>query len=234
MKKWLGIALIASIVSFSACQESVDKKKNDIIKKYKHVLSINDLNSACFYLQEYLFLDSSNVAYKDSLAQYYLRLNNSAAAAEMAKQVIEVDPLNEKMNEILIISDLGNRDVLTAMARFDKMYEKTKDKKFLFKKGFTYVDIGQPGKGLEIAEEFLKMPDNALKTVKVSLISDPNKQQDVKIKAAALALKAYAYMKGTQNPLSKETYALINEALSIQNNFELAQALAQEFPQVKK
>ena len=72
MKKVTGFFLVVAVIlSFSACKESVDKQKNDLLKKYKHVIGMQDYTSAAFYLQEYLYLDTANVVYKDSLTRIF-------------------------------------------------------------------------------------------------------------------------------------------------------------------
>jgi hypothetical protein len=235
MKKVTGFFLVVAVIlSFSACKESVDKQKNDLLKKYKHVIGMQDYTSAAFYLQEYLYLDTANVVYKDSLTRIFVALENVAAAEYMAKQVVEKQPLNEDMQSLLAQIDIQRGDVLTGMARFDKLFAETKDYKYIFSKGLIYAQGQQANKTLEIVEELLAVPDNELKTIQVKKISNPAEEQAIKIKAAALFLKAYAYL-GGQNPDSRKAFDLFEETFEVQNDFELARALAQQaFPPEQK
>jgi len=68
------LCTVAVAVFAVACQ-SKDKTKADLIKKYEKMIDLNDYQSACFYLQEYLFLDSNNIGYMDSLSRHYIALN---------------------------------------------------------------------------------------------------------------------------------------------------------------
>ena len=234
MKNYIKILAIASLtVSAAACKESTEKKKNDLIKKYNKVLSVKDYQTAIIYLQEYLFIDSTKVEYKDSLARYFTLFENYGAAEIMAQQVVKEQPLNEDMQMLLANIDLQRGDELSGMSRIDKLFEATKDYKFIFKKGLVYAQAGQANKTFENIDKLMAVPDNEIKTIKVNMVSNPAAEQDVKIKAAALLLKAYAYL-GGQQPDRKAAYPLLEEALSLQNNFEMAQALAQQaFPQGK-
>jgi len=235
MKKIFGFLLVVVVMlSFSSCKESVDKKKNDLLKKYELVKEMGDYYTAAYYLQEYLFLDSSNVDLKDSLTRIFVALENVQSAEYMAKQVVEKQPLNEDMQSLLAQIDIQKGDVLTGMSRFDKLFEETKDYKYIFSKGLIYAQGQQANKTLEVVEELMAVPDNELKTIKVKKISNPNEDQAIKIKAAALFLKAYAYL-GGEKPDTRKAFDLFEETFKIQNDFELARALAQQaFPPAKQ
>jgi hypothetical protein len=225
--------LVLGLVFIVACNPSVDKQKTDLLMKYDKMVEMKDFGSAAFYLQEYLFLDSTNVEYMDSLARHFVVLDRVYAAEAMAKKVVEKQPFNEDMQTLLAQIDFQKGDLLTGMARFDKLFEKTKNYKFIFNKGQIYVQAQQVNKTMEIVEQLMSVPDADLKTIDVKLVSNPNSEQKVKIKAAALFLKAYAYLAGA-NPDTKKAYSVLQECLALQNNFEMAQALAQQaFPQSK-
>ena len=229
MKKALNAFIYASliVVTMSSCKPSADQQKIDLIRKYDRMIKLKDYGNATLYLQEYLMLDSTKVEYMDSLARHFVVLDNVFAAEEMAKRVIEKDPFNEDMQTLLAQVDFQKGDLLTGMARFDKLFEKTKDYKFIFKKGYIYAQAQQVNKTLEIVEQLLAAPDGDLKTIDIQLVSNPGSEQKVKIKAAALFLKAYAYLAG-QNPDTKKAYGIMQECLALQNDFEMARALVQQ------
>ena len=236
MKKSINTLVIAMclVITFSACKESTDKRKNDLLKKYQKMRDVNDLTSACFYLQEYLFMDTTKIEYYDSLARHFVMLDNVLAAEAMAKRVVETQPLNEDMQTLLAQVDFQKGDMLTGMSRFDKLFEATKNYKFIFNKGLVYAQTGQANKTLEVVDQLLAVPDNEVKTITVKKVSDPSANQDVKIKSAALFLKAYAYL-GGQNPDRKAAYPFLEQSILLQRDFEMAQAIAQEaYPQGSK
>lgn len=236
MKKSLHTLLIALtlIVSISSCKESTDKRKNDLLKKYQKMREVNDITSACFYLQEYIFIDSTKIEYYDSLARHFVMLDNVLAAESMAQKVVEKQPLNEDMQILLAQIDFQRGDLLTGMSRFDKLFDATKNYKFIFNKGLVYAQTGQANKTLEVVDQLLAVPDNEIKTITVKKVSDPNADQEVKIKAAAFFLKAYAYL-GGQNPDRKAAYPFLEQSIALQGDFEMAQAIAQEaYPQGNK
>lgn len=225
--------LIICAVLMTACQPSADKQKTDLLRKYDKMIELKDYDNAAFYLQEYLFLDSTKVEYMDSLARHFVVLDRVYAAESMAKKVVEKQPFNEDMQTLLAQIDFQKGDLLTGMARFDKMFEKTKNYKFIFNKGQIYVQAQQVNKTLEIVDQLLAVPDADLKTIDVKMVSNPNAEQKVKIKAAALFLKAYAYLAG-KSPDTKKAYGIMQECMAIQSDFEMAQALIQQaFPQSK-
>lgn len=227
------LLVISAGLILISCQPSIEKQKTDLLRKYDRMIELKDYGTAAVFLQEYLFLDSTNVAYMDSLARHFVVLDRVYAAEAMAKKVVEKQPFNEDMQTLLAQIDFQKGDLLTGMARFDKLFEKTKNYKFIFNKGQVYVQAQQVNKTLEIVDQLLAAPDADLKTIDVKMVSNPNGEQQVKIKAAALFLKAYAYLAGP-NPDSKKAYTILQECLALQNNFEMAQALAQQaFPQGK-
>jgi|GEM_PF-2932626 len=219
------LCTVAVAVFAVACQ-SKDKTKADLIKKYEKMIDLNDYQSACFYLQEYLFLDSNNIGYMDSLSRHYIALNNLLAAEAMAKKVVAKQPNNEDMQGVLATVAMQRGDVPTALGIYEKLYSNTKDYKYLYAQGITYVEGGANERGLAIAEELLAVPDADIKTLEVNKLSSDGKQQ-IKLKAAALLIKGAVQLQ-TENPNTAKAYEYLKECLAIQPDFEVAQNLVNQ------
>jgi len=217
-------AIVVAVFA-TACQ-SVDRTKADLIKKYEKMITLNDYQSACFYLQEYLFLDSNNLGYMDSLARHYIALNNLLAAEEMAKKVVAKQPNNEDMQGVLATVAMQRGDVPTALGIYEKLYSNTKDYKYLYAQGITYVEGGANDRGLAIAEELLAVPDSDIKTLEVNRLSSAGKQQ-IKLKAAALLIMGAVQLQ-TEKPNTAKAYEYLKACLELQPDFEVAQNLVNQ------
>ena len=145
----------------------------------------------------------------------------------MAKKVVASEPLNEDMQSIIATLAMQKGDLPAAVGIYEKLYNDTKDIKYLYAQGITYVEGGMSEKGLAIAEQLLAFPDNEIKTIPINLLSMQGKQP-VRIKAAALLIKAAIQLQPPANNKAK-AYEYLKECIAIQPDFEVAQNLANQY-----
>jgi len=219
--------MLGFITIFIASCSSNEVKKIDLIKKYEKMLANNDLQTAVFYLQEYLFLDSTNISYSDSLARHYEDLNNALAAEKYARKVVITQPLNEHMQEIIAVVAMQKGQETEAINIYEKLFETTKDFTHLYNLGIIYSELGKSENALQIADRLMQEPDSEIKTIRAPMLSAKTKQS-VSLEAAALLLKSVVQLRPPANNRAK-SYEYLKECLTLQPDFEVAQNLANQY-----
>ncbi|MCK9481338.1 MAG: hypothetical protein M0R38_06220 [Bacteroidia bacterium] len=187
---------------------------------YQHAYNIGDHMTAIIALNRMLVMDSTQTQYYDSLSRHYIALGNSNSAAYYAEKALALDPGDVRMLEIagFIYFDAG--DFKKAEEKINKLYQITKEPKYLYSLSQVYAYMGDIKKSNEMTDLILK--DGAIDNLYVDVSTSTGQVQSVRIKAAAYFVKANL----VQNP--KTVVSLLGKALAIQPDFEVAKKIKEE------
>ncbi len=173
MKYTLSLCIIAALF-LGACKNDKSASKNGAenisVAKDDNAIALNkkifamathnkDFYTALYAANAIIALDSANAGtYYDTLATIYAGLNQIEAASQMANKVLAKDPNNRKMLEIKASSAAATGDMANAMTISKKLYEISKEPKYLFNIATLNIQAGNYGETESTLDQLEKDP----------------------------------------------------------------------------
>ena len=154
---------------------------------------------------------TDNLRNMDSLAEIYQTLNMGIPALKMAEKILEKDPNNEKMLELKAEGDMGMGKDEDALNVSRKLYDKTKNIKYLFNIANVQMQQGNEKDVDETLEKIKSSPSYQKDSIDV-----PDNQTGNLQKVPAPALMSYVEaMLRYKNKDINGMYKKLREALNI-------------------
>lgn len=194
---------------------------------YKRAVEIEDYRTAIVALNYILLEDSSNWEYKDSLARTYLRNGAFTPGIKLGEQVMDKDPKNYKLLELIAAAYEYQGDLTSAYRNFNKLHKELDDIRYAYILAKIGFQQGNYQMGVKRLDEVLADSSTAL----VEFPTVDGGQQQVDIHAGAYFLLAQVEIdKG--NVQGAGNY--ISKALKISPNFQSALYAQQQLAGMKE
>lgn len=187
---------------------------------YNQAYKTGDHHTAIVAINRMLLIDSTQTQFYDSLSRHYIAIGNPNSAAYYAEKALTLDPGDIKMLEIAgyIYFDAGA--FKQAEEKITKLYQITKEPKYLYSLAQVYTYMGDPKRANEMTDIILN--DAATDNIFVDVSTSTGELQSVKIKAAAYFVKANLQQS------QKNIISYLSKAISIQPDFEIAKKIKED------
>lgn len=222
MRKTSLFGLISALLVLVSCnQESSHQaqqpaqQSSNAVALYNRAQAMGDNLTAIVALNQILLEDSSNTAFKDSLATLYLLNRQNKAGLLLGQEVLAVNPDNDKLLELVSYAQELTGDTENAIIGFAKLFESSKDERYRYE----IAKIHYTSKDAKSANAKLKeVSENKESTATVEMLAQEGTQM-VPIQAAAYYLMAQIAIDRNQ-----QTTAINNlkQALGVYPGFEQA------------
>lgn len=226
----LPIGIASLLLIMSACSK---KKTGPIVSSdgsaaayafeealYGQAYNNGDHHTAVVAINRMLLIDSTQTHYYDSLSRHYVALGNARSASLYAEKALEQDPGNLKMLEMAGYIYFEGGSFKKSEEKFNKLYDLTKEHKYLYQLAQVYGYMGDIRKSNEMTDLILKDP--AADSVFIDVATSDGQMQMVQIKAAC------HFVKANLQKTPRLAMGYLQKALSIQPNFELARKIRDE------
>ncbi|GAB2481838.1 MAG: tetratricopeptide repeat protein [Cytophagales bacterium] len=184
---------------------------------YQMALRYNDRAMAKSKLYDLMSRNPEDIRYMEALTSLYFEAGQTASAALVALDILELNDKSIGALEIAAYSleQLGALD--RALPQYESLYLLTGDNFSLYKSAFLQYSLKRYEEAINSVNMLVK---NAKADEKVGFPISETETQEVAIKAAALNLKGLIYQ--DQNSTA-EAKAAFQEAISLDPNFQQAQ-----------
>ncbi|MEI7802263.1 MAG: hypothetical protein WCI97_06445 [Bacteroidota bacterium] len=241
MKKILILLLCFAVAENSFAQKTtktttptvtpVESSSQDVdffIKTYHLAMSYNDLVSATNSVYQILAVDTSSVAWKDTLASLFLMRGSYAQAVYVGKQLLEKQPDNTRLTELVAISLQSFGASKEALEYYEKLYPKTKNLYHLYQIIVLQYSLARLGECSANIDLLVQDPQSEKETIDINVGQGYN--QKVPYKAAALNIKGVIAKQLNDNVTAEK---LFNDALAVMPDFVLAKGNIEDLKKVK-
>ncbi|GMQ29420.1 tetratricopeptide repeat protein [Algoriphagus confluentis] len=184
---------------------------------YQMALRYNDRAMAKAKLYDLMSRNPEDIRYMEALTSLYFEAGQTASAALVALDILELNDKSIGALEIAAYSleQLGALD--RALPQYESLYLLTGDNFSLYKSAFLQYSLKRYEEAINSVNMLVK---NAKADEKIGFPISETETQEVAIKAAALNLKGLIYQ--DQNSLA-EAKSAFQEAISLDPNFQQAQ-----------
>lgn len=228
------IFLLASGLLFASCNSNSGAGSNSMYDTnkalYERSIKYSDYGTALVALNYMLMEDSTNMEYTDSIARLYMRSGSFDAGLELGAKVMEAEPKNYTLLEIMATAQeyKGDEASLTkAYRNYKKLYEEVGGTKYLLKQ----AQVGIIKGSFDVAESKLK---TVLESDEIGMIESQRADggsQLVEFKAVAHLLMANIRFNQTND---KEGVKHLEESLRISPDYEAAKLMVQRLQQIQQ
>ncbi len=196
---------------------------------YNSAKLFNDPLVARMALYNLLAENPANPALYDSLALSYLQYNQSASAALVAQQSLQINPQNQFAMEIAAtgFDNIGVKD--KAITNYEKLHLATGDVNVLYKISFLQMELRrftESNTSLDII-----IGDPAAETSTITFPNTEGTGQEVSLKVAAHRVKAMILMEQGDIEGAKAKFL---EVLEMKPGFEIVQQQLRELTKPKE
>lgn len=184
---------------------------------YQMALRYNDRAMAKSKLYDLMSRNPEDIRYMEALTSLYFEAGQTASAALVALDILELNDKSIGALEIAAYSleQLGALD--RALPQYESLYLLTGDNFSLYKSAYLQYSLKRYEEAINSVNMLVK---NAKADEKIGFPISETETQEVAIKAAALNLKGLIYQ--DQNSMA-EAKAAFQEAISLDPNFQQAQ-----------
>ncbi len=226
MKKIVFLCVVAIGLGSCGDKSTTNEAKStyDVNKElYERALKLDDMGTAVVALNYMLIEDSTNMEYTDSLARHYITNGNFDSGIELGKVVMEEDPTNYKLLELIATAQEYKGDVSSltkSYKNFRKLYKEVGDIRYMMK-------MAQIGMVQQKYPSALARLDTIIADPNTTMMESPLSQggsQMIDIKSGAYFMKAQ-YEFSLNNMLQGSQY--LKMALNVTPKYEAALILTQ-------
>jgi tetratricopeptide (TPR) repeat protein len=187
------------------------------LRVYGNAVSLGDFYTAITAIH-YKYAKDTNVRWLDTLSRLYFTGNMIRQAVITAEIVIQKQPNNTSMLELLALSYSGLGDSKSALAKYEKLFELTQKPYYQYQCAVEEFNLGRVGE----CEVRIKSIQNnpAAEKEKININAGQGKTpEQVSIKAASLNLLGVMQMKLNKNEDAKKSF---EASLKLAPEFSLA------------
>ncbi|MCS7028268.1 MAG: hypothetical protein NZ519_05825 [Bacteroidia bacterium] len=204
----------------NSATSSVKPPKDSVdydIRVYANAVAMGDFYTAITAIH-YKYAKDSNVKWLDTLSRLYFTGGMVRQAVLSAELVVQKQPNNIAMLELLAMSYSNMGDSKAALAKYEKLFEITQKLYYQYQCAVEEYNLGRVG---ECEQRVKSIQDNpAAEKEKININVGQNQPpQSVPIKAAALNLLGVLQMKISKNEEAKKSF---EESLKLAPDFALA------------
>ena len=186
------------------------------VKTYNLAMGYNDLVVATQSVYEILSVDSTNLAWKDTLARLFLIRGAFDQAVFVGKELLTKSPDDIRLIELVAVSLQSAGNAKESLEYYEKLYPKTQNLYHLYQIIVLQYSLARLGECSANIDLLLKNPDSEKGTIEVNV--GQGYTQKVPFKAAALNIKGVIAKQLNENSAAE---ALFNEALKVMPDFIL-------------
>jgi hypothetical protein len=215
------IVSIATTVFISCNKNTGSQGKATFEQKvFENARNVGDRGTCITALHRIAVLDSSATWVNDSLAYYYyFYTQNPKAAGHYVDISLKLKPEDIGMNELKAKVDIQQQKDSAGIARFEKLWNRTKDYTYLYNIAATHILTGRIAKADSIVVSLLKLNPIPAGNVRIE-VAEANSQQQIPIEAAFTYLKSYLVLMNGDRALAMK---MIDRCLELKPDFMLAQ-----------
>ncbi|MBU6324247.1 MAG: hypothetical protein KJS92_02070 [Bacteroidetes bacterium] len=189
-------------------------------KVFENARKVGDRGTCITALHRIAVLDSSATWVSDSLAYYYyFYTQNPKAAGHYVDISLKLKPDDIGMNELKAKVDIQQQKDSAGIARFEKLWNRTKDYTYLYNIAATHILTGRVVKADSIVVSLLKLNPIPAGNVRIE-VAEANSQQQIPVEAAFTYLKSYLVLMNGERALAMK---MIERCLELKPDFMLAQ-----------
>lgn len=186
------------------------------IRVYSNAVSIGDFYTAITAIH-YKYAKDSNIKWLDTLSRLYFSGSMIRQAILTAEIVVQKQPNNIAMLELLAMSYSGMGDSKASLAKYEKLFELTQKPYYQYQCAVEEYNLGRIGECEARIKSIQANP--AAEKEKININVGQNQPlQSVSIKAAALNLLGVMQMKLNKNEEAKKSF---EESLKLAPDFSL-------------
>jgi tetratricopeptide (TPR) repeat protein len=182
---------------------------------YALAMRYRDYPTAIQALYYQLIEEPNNMALKDSLASLYFMSAQSLQALTVGLEVLEAEPKNTKILEMVAIIYSG-QNVKKSLEYYERLYELSQQPYHLYQICALQYGLKRESELMDNLQRLINHPETATKTVNIQL--SEREGQDVKIKAAAYNVLGMVHLEKGDKPSAEQAF---QQALTIEPNFTL-------------
>lgn len=184
---------------------------------YNLAISYGDYASASNAVYGILSMDTSNIAWKDTLASLMFARGALDQCKKLAKEVYDIDNANLRMLELLAVSEQGLGNAKESLEYYEKLYPQTQQLFHLYQIATLQFGLQRLGECSVNLQKIIADPNAEKETVSINI--GQGYQQQVPYKAAALNIAGVIARSVNDNENAKKAF---EEALKIFPDFVLA------------
>ncbi len=189
-------------------------------KVFENARKVGDRGTCITALHRIAVLDSSASWVNDSLAYYYYFYTQNPKAADYYVNIsLKQKPEDIGMNELKAKVDIQQQRDSAGIARFEKLWSRTKDYTYLYNIAATHILTGRVVKADSMVVSLLKLNPIPSGNVRIE-VAEANIQQQIPVEAAFTYLKSYLVLMNGERALAMK---MIDRCLELKPDFMLAQ-----------
>jgi tetratricopeptide (TPR) repeat protein len=222
------ILLVFMLTDFSAFAQKGESSKSNFsaaktMAEYKQIYDLaikyGDYTSATQSVFGMIALDSSSLAWKDTLANLFLARGLYQQCLAISTEIYQKQPDNNKVLELLAISQQALGNLKEALDYYQKLYSRTKNLNHLYQVTVLQYDLKKTEECKQSIDSIISNPNATIEKIVINVRD--GYQQYVPYKAAALNIKGVVAKDLADNVAAKKYF---EEALKVFPEFALAKA----------
>jgi hypothetical protein len=220
LKPVLGVAL--SAILLLSCNRNTPEsgKAQSEIKVFENARKVGDRGTCITALHRIAVLDSTASWVSDSLAFYYYFYTQNPRAADYYVNIsLKKKPEDIGMNELKAKVDIQQQRDSAGIARFEVLWNRTKDYTYLYNIAATHILTGRVAKADSIVLSLLQLNPIPKGDVRIE-VAEANLTQQIPVEAAFTYLKSYLVLMSGERAAALK---LIERCLQLKPDFMLAQ-----------
>jgi tetratricopeptide (TPR) repeat protein len=190
---------------------------------YAQALKFGDINTAIVALHYEMQANPSNTSLLDSLASLYFASGSYPQAIVVAKKVLETQPNNQKMLELVAIGYQTLGMAREALENYEKLYAKSREVFHLYQVSVLQYQMQRFGECAQSLQALVN--DQRSREEKIVINVNQQMRQEVPIAAAALNVLGVLAMEQRENDRARQFF---QQSLQVFPDFALAKGNLQQ------
>jgi len=186
------------------------------IRVYSNAISLGDFYTAITAIH-YKYAKDSSIRWLDTLSRLYFSGNMIRQAVLTAEIVIQKQPNNTSMLELLALSYSGLGDSKSALSKYEKLFELTQKPYYQYQCAIEEYNLGRVGECEVRIKSIQSNPAAEKEKININ-VGQGQAPENVSIKAASLNLLGVMQMKLGKNEDAKKSF---EASLKLEPNFSL-------------
>lgn len=211
------IVVVTVITGFISCTGNPKAGLEHYKKVYKQAMNYSDFIEASDAMYQMWVDDTANaVSYKDTLANLYFKRGLYLQAVVLGKDVLAKHPDDDEMTGLVATSDQNINNLNEALPLYQKLYAKFHNLFQVYQIATIEFALGKGDECSQAISQIIADPNSATQKI---VLNDPQGQQQVPYKAAALNIRGVMEKSLKQYDAAKKDF---QDALTIYPDFILA------------
>lgn len=183
---------------------------------YQMARQFGDLATAKTAIMYQMAESGPSLALQDTLATLFFLEGKPLQSVMAAKPVLEQQPQNTRLRELLAISYQNMGLVKEALAEYEELHRQTGEVYHLYQVGVLQFQLKRYGECENSLQKLIAAPASAEETIQITI--NQEQQQQVSLRAAALNVLGVTLLNQSQQEAAKKMF---EQALAAQPDFAL-------------